>query len=291
MSIMLSKEFQRDIEKIKIDTIHGAVYLTIEILKAIRKEVERTEETGVKNFNALIEELETIHPEMASIRIAIKLLKDGKSHRIKKKIDYLDLIDVIYERIMFKEKITSTNLMKILTNAQSIMTISYSTTILDAFKQLAANTIDKRVYVLESRPKREGIVLAKRLAELGFKVRLIADAAAGYYAKDADMIVIGADTILPDGSILNKIGSFQLALIAKYYQKPFVVAASTNKFATTASENLKELITDKPKEEIYESTIEKLTVKNIYFELIPRELVTIFVSDEEVELFPEGNDK
>ncbi|MCK5158551.1 MAG: hypothetical protein KAR08_05315, partial [Candidatus Heimdallarchaeota archaeon] len=161
---MLSKEFQRDIEKIKIDTIHGAVYLTIEILKAIRKEVERTEETGVKDFNALIEELETIHPEMASIRIAIKLLKDGKSHRIKKKIDYLDLIDVIYERIMFKEKITSTNLMKILMNAQSIMTISYSTTILDAFKQLATKTIDKRVYVLESRPKREGIILAKRLA-------------------------------------------------------------------------------------------------------------------------------
>ena len=228
---------------------------------------------------------------MASIRIALKLLKDGKSHRIRKKIDYLDLIDVIYERIMFKEKITSTNLMKIMMNAQSIMTISYSTTILDAFKQLATNTIDKRVYVLESRPKREGIVLAKRLAELGFKVRLIADAAAGYYAKDADMIVIGADTILPDGSILNKIGSFQLALIAKYYQKPFVVAASTNKFATKGPETLKELITDKPTEEIYESTLEKLTVKNIYFELIPRELVTIFVSDEEIELFPEENNK
>ncbi|MCG3253623.1 MAG: hypothetical protein KAX09_07220 [Candidatus Heimdallarchaeota archaeon] len=288
---MLSKEFQRDIEKIKIDTIHGAVYLTIEILKAIRKEVERTEETGVKEFNALIEELETIHPEMASIRIVIKLLKEGKSHRIKKKIDYLDLIDVIYERIMFKEKITSTNLMKILLDAQSIMTISYSSTILDAFKQLATNTIDKRVYVLESRPKREGIVLAKRLAELGFRVRLIADAAAGYYAKDADIIVVGADTILPDGSTLNKIGSFQLALIAKYYQKPFVVAASTNKLAVSAPENLKELITDKPIEEIYESTIEKLTVKNIYFELIPRELVTIFVSDEEMELFPEENNK
>ncbi|MHA1121689.1 MAG: translation initiation factor eIF-2B [Candidatus Heimdallarchaeota archaeon] len=288
---MLSKEFQRDIEKIKIDTIHGAVYLTIEILKAIRKEVERTEETGVKEFNALIEELETIHPEMASIRIVIKLLKEGKSHRIKKKIDYLDLIDVIYERIMFKEKITSTNLMKILLDAQSIMTISYSSTILDAFKQLATNTTDKRVYVLESRPKREGIVLAKRLAELGFRVRLIADAAAGYYAKDADIIVVGADTILPDGSTLNKIGSFQLALIAKYYQKPFVVAASTNKLAISAPENLKELITDKPIEEIYESTIEKLTVKNIYFELIPRELVTIFVSDEEMELFPEENNK
>lgn len=287
---MLSREFQKDIDKIKRDTIHGAIYLTIELLKAIRKEVDRSDES-VKVFNSLLEELETIHPEMASIRIVLKLLKDGKSHRIKKKIDYLGLIDVIYERIMFKEKITSTNLMKILMNAQSIMTISYSTTILDAFKQLATNTIDKRVYVLESRPKREGIVLAKRLAELGFKVRLIADAAAGYYAKDADMIVIGADTILPDGSILNKIGSFQLALIAKYYQKPFVVAASTNKFATTAPENLKELITDKPTEEIYESTLEKLTVKNIYFELIPRELVTIFVSDEEIELFPEENNK
>ncbi|MBK5114126.1 MAG: hypothetical protein KGD59_12170 [Candidatus Heimdallarchaeota archaeon] len=285
---MLSREFQKDIDKIKIDTIHGAVYLTIELLKAIRSEIERTE-IGVKEFNSMIEELESIHPEMASIRIAIKLLKEGKSHRIKKKIDYLNLIDIIYERIMFKEKITSTNLMKILMGAQSIMTISYSTTILDAFKQLATNTIDKRIYVLESRPKREGIVLAKRLAELGFRVRLIADAAAGYYAKDADMIVIGADTILPDGSILNKIGSFQLALIAKYYQKPFVVAASTNKLATTGPESLKELIKDKPIEEIYESTMEKLTVKNIYFELIPRELVTIFVSDEEVELFPEEN--
>ncbi len=287
---MLSREFQKDIDKIKKDTIHGAVYLTIELLKAIRAEIERTD-ISVKDFNDLLERLEGIHPEIASIRIALKLLKEGKSHRIKKKNDYLELIDVIYERIMFKEKITSTNLMKILRGAQSYMTISYSTTILDAFKQLATNNIDKRIYVLESRPKREGIIFAKRLTELGFRVRLIADAAAGYYAKDADMIVIGADTILPDGSILNKIGSFQLALIARYYQKPFVVAASTNKFLTTAPENLKELIKDKPVEEIYESELEKLTVKNIYFELIPRELVTIFVSDEEVELFPEENNK
>ena len=288
---MFSREFQRDIEKIKKDTIHGSVYLTIELLKAIKAEIERTE-INVKIFNEMLEGLESIHPEMGSIRIALKLLKEGKSHKVRKKNDYLNLIDVIYERIMFKEKITSSNLMKILSGAQSFMTISYSTTILDAFKQLAAKSVEKRIYVLESRPKREGIVFAKRLAELGFRVRLITDAAAGYYANDTDMIVIGADTILPDGSILNKIGSFQLALIAKYYQKPFVVAASSNKFTISAPKNLKDLIKDKPSGEIFESELEKLTVKNIYFELIPRDLVTIFVSDEEVELFPEiNNDK
>jgi ribose 1,5-bisphosphate isomerase len=226
-----------------------------------------------------------IHPEMESIKTVIKSLEECKKRRIKEKNDYIAYFDVITDRIKIKEEITSNNLAKELQKCNSFMTLSYSSTILEACKLIPEISRNKLIYVLESRSKREGILQAKRLAELGYEVRLIVDAAANYYANKVGLFVIGADTIFSDGAVLNKVGSLQLALVAKYNRKPILVAASTNKISSKTSEEHAELIEEKPSDDIFKSELKNLKVKNIYFEIIPAKLISKIISDEDWRFF------
>ncbi|NHJ48206.1 MAG: hypothetical protein FK733_10510 [Asgard group archaeon] len=281
---MLSNQFQTDITNIRSDAIHGAVHITLEVLKAIRNECIRTE-PNIKLIKQMNEEIKTLHPEMASLQSVKQSLKEFKKNKPKSKREYLDRIDVLTQRIKIKENITSKNLTKILQKYNSIMTISFSTTILNAFKFLPEDNRNKSIYVLESRAKREGIIQAKKLAELGFQVKLIVDSAASYYSKDADIIVIGADTIFADGSILNKVGSMQLALLAKYKQIPFYVSASTNKISTIIPEDNAEYIREQDADEVYKSNLKNLVSKNIYFDIVPKKLITKIILDEDWKFF------
>ncbi|NHK31649.1 MAG: hypothetical protein FK730_09875 [Asgard group archaeon] len=281
---MLTDEFYKDLSKIKNDSIHGAVYLTLELLKAIKEEAKRIE-IKRKELGTIISEIKTIHPEMESIRSVLKSLEECKKRRIKDRNDYIAYFDVITDRIKIKEEITSNNLAKELQKYNSFMTLSYSSTILEACKLIPEISRNKLVYVLESRSKREGILQAKRIAELGYEVRLIVDAAANYYANKVEVFVIGADTIFSNGAVLNKVGSLQLALVAKYNKKPFLVVASTNKISTKSSEEYAELIEEKPSDDIFKSELKNLKVKNIYFEIIPEKMISKIISDEDWRFF------
>lgn len=281
---MLTEEFYKDLAKIKKDSIHGAVYLTLELLNALKKEANRIE-IKKKELGSIISELKTIHPEMESIRSVIKSLEDSKKNKIKSQSDYLALFEVISDRIKIKEEITCNNLVKELQKYSTIMTLSYSSTILEACKNIPEINRNKLIYVMESRSKREGILLAKRLAELGYEVRIIVDAAASFYSNKVEIFLIGADTIFSNGSVLNKVGSLQLALVAKYHKKPFFVVASTNKISTRSSEEYAELIVEKPADDIYKSDLKNLKVKNIYFEIVPVKLITKIISDEDLRFF------
>jgi translation initiation factor 2B subunit (eIF-2B alpha/beta/delta family) len=281
---MLTEQFYRDLESIKSDTVHGAVHITLELIKAVRNEIVRSEKR-FKDLKGAIREIKIIHPEMASVQFLIKSLKDIRQSRPKTNKEILDLIDVIADRIKIKENITSKNLMEIITKYSAMMTLSFSTTFLNACAMIPEDRRNKTIYVMESRSKREGILLAKKLADLGYNVKLIVDAGAAYYAREVEAFIIGADTIFMNGTIINKIGSLQLALVAKYNKKPFYVAASTNKISTVDPIVEEEYIEEKPADDIYKSNQPNLISKNIYYEFLTADLITKIISDEDLKFF------
>jgi translation initiation factor 2B subunit (eIF-2B alpha/beta/delta family) len=71
--------------------------------------------------------------------------------------------------------------------------------------------------VAESRPKNEGRILAKRLIKKGIPVEYITDFSAATYIPRIDAAIIGADKILANGNIVNKMGSKTLAVLCRYY--------------------------------------------------------------------------
>ncbi|RLG51712.1 MAG: S-methyl-5-thioribose-1-phosphate isomerase [Thermoproteota archaeon] len=90
-----------------------------------------------------------------------------------------------------------------------------------------------RVIALETRPVLQGARLtAFELHYAGIPVTLIVDGAPGYVMKEVgvDLVLVGADRILSDGTVYNKIGTYNLAIIAKEHNVPFYSVAPTSTF-------------------------------------------------------------
>ncbi len=96
-----------------------------------------------------------------------------------------------------------------------IMTISYSSTVRDLI--IAAKNNISRVYVLESSPGREGIVLARELDRQGVSVEVLPDLSFNYYLEKTDIVLVGADSVGKNACIINKIGTMPLTYFAHYY--------------------------------------------------------------------------
>ncbi|MHC0433455.1 S-methyl-5-thioribose-1-phosphate isomerase [Streptomyces sp. O3] len=86
----------------------------------------------------------------------------------------------------------------------------------------------RQLWVDETRPLFQGARLtAYEAARSGMPHTLLADNAAGslFAAGRVDAVLIGADRIAADGSVANKVGSYPLAVLARYHHVPFVVVA------------------------------------------------------------------
>ncbi|MFF5025108.1 S-methyl-5-thioribose-1-phosphate isomerase [Streptomyces collinus] len=86
----------------------------------------------------------------------------------------------------------------------------------------------RRLWVDETRPLLQGSRLtAYEAARHGMAYTLLTDNAAGslFAAGEVDAVLVGADRIAADGSVANKVGSYPLAVLARYHHVPFIVVA------------------------------------------------------------------
>ena len=117
-------------------------------------------------------------------------------------------------------------------NAGSLATVGYGTAlgVIRATKDSGKNI---KVIATETRPVQQGSRLtAFELHHDGIDVSLIPDTAVGYTManKLVNKVIVGADRILRTGHVYNKIGTYQVALMAKQHGIPFYVAAPLSTF-------------------------------------------------------------
>ena len=117
-------------------------------------------------------------------------------------------------------------------NAGALATVGYGTAlgVIRATKDSGKNI---KVIATETRPVQQGSRLtAFELKHDGIDVSLIPDTAVGYtMANDlVNGVIVGADRILRTGHVFNKIGTYQVATMAKKHNIPFYVAASLSTF-------------------------------------------------------------
>lgn len=115
-------------------------------------------------------------------------------------------------------------------NTGSLATVDYGTA-LGVIR--AAHEDGKSFHVLldETRPRLQGARLsAWELQQLGVSFDIIPDTAAGYYMQRGEikLALVGADRIAANGDVANKIGTYQIAVLAKENWLPFYVAAPTS---------------------------------------------------------------
>ena len=157
----------------------------------------------------------------------------------------------------------------------TVMTYSYSSTVIE----LLARLKPRRVIVTEARPTNEGIRVAKEMVRAGISATMITEAQMSLFAHEADAVVVGADSVLPEGGFINKIGTRLLALAARDADVPFYSATETLK-VTAPSEPMPFAPEEgKAKEICSEKWLE---VRNVYYELTPARLVTSYITEQGV---------
>ena len=90
---------------------------------------------------------------------------------------------------------------------------------------------DVKVYATESRPWRQGILTVNDLNKAGVDTTLIIDSAVRTVMSRVDRVFVGADTITSSGSLINKIGTSQVAMAARECRAEFNVCSETYKFS------------------------------------------------------------
>ena len=112
---------------------------------------------------------------------------------------------------------------------ETVMTHCHSTDVLSCLETATEQGKDLSAIVKETRPRKQGHLTARRLADLGVDVTFVVDSAAHTYLDAVDHVFVGADTITADGTVVNKIGTAGLAASARERGVDFVVAAQTLK--------------------------------------------------------------
>lgn len=177
---------------------------------------------------------------------------------------------------------------KVLThcNAGALATVDYGTAL--APMRLAHDRgVDFLVWVDETRPRLQGAKLtAWELLNEGIDHRVIADNAAGHYFQrgEVDLVITGADRIVANGDLANKIGTYEKALLAKEHKVPFFVAAPLSTFDFSKASGASIPIEERPEDEVTQVGTERLTpalsrAANPAFDVTPARLVTGYITE------------
>ncbi|MEO0969028.1 MAG: S-methyl-5-thioribose-1-phosphate isomerase [Cyanobacteria bacterium J06639_18] len=171
-------------------------------------------------------------------------------------------------------------------NAGALATAGYGTALGVVRSALREGRL-ARLYADETRPRLQGAKLtAWECAQEGIPVTVITDSMAAHCMQQnmIDLVVVGADRIAANGDTANKIGTYNLALVARAHNIPFYVAApiSTIDFSLTAGSQIP--IEERHPAEIYQVGDNPLTPGGIEyynpaFDITPAELITAIITE------------
>ncbi len=180
-------------------------------------------------------------------------------------------------------------------NAGSLATGGYGTALGVIRAGVAAGLID-RVYADETRPWLQGARLtAWELVQDGIPVTLLADAAAATLLRQGQVrwVIVGADRIAANGDVANKIGTYHLAIAARYHGVRFMVVAPTSTVDLQIADGAAIPIEQRAAEELLTLGGQPVAatgvqVWNPSFDVTPAALVDALVTERGVVLKPDA---
>ena len=143
------------------------------------------------------------------------------------------------------------------------------------------------VFVDETRPRLQGARLTTwELKQMGVPHAVIVDGASGYIMKTrhVDLVTVGCDRVAANGDTANKIGTYNLAIVARAHGVPFYVAAPTSTIDLSISNGDQIKIEERDGAEVTQLGGEQITpdgtqVTNPAFDVTPAEYITAIVTE------------
>ncbi|XP_006609133.1 translation initiation factor eIF-2B subunit delta [Apis dorsata] len=199
----------------------------------------------------------------------------------------------IREQIELADKAISITIQTKISNGDIILTYAYSSLIHKIL--LDAHTAGKqfRVIVVDGRPWLEGKEQLRRLSRHGIECSYILINALSYVMPEVSKVFLGAHAILANGAVMSRVGTAQVALMARAFNIPVLVACETHKSCERVQTdsivynelgNADELAQDY-KNGMQKSLLTKwktkksLNLLNIMYDVTPADLVTAVVTE------------
>ena len=262
----------KKLQSILNDNKSGSRELLEKLNNYLRKQTPNKIKKLLPSLKSNFTEFNTIQKYLSEVGSALQ--KNKLNEFLNSKISSTELVyQNIYDKLPFHIK-----------QAKNIVTLSNSKTIFEILKLLSENPSKKMagrknkkfiVTIAESRPQFEGRELAKSLTKLGIKISFITEAQLPKFVSKCDAVIIGADSILKTGNVINKVGSKALAIICKHYKKPFYVIADRSKLSNRKT--FKQ--SSHPNKEIWNTKLPNISIQNFYFEEVESELITELITD------------
>ena len=267
-----------DIEQFKIWLIDKAEYMktsrptAVNLMWACEKQIEIIKNSK-SDINGLIEELK---------QNGIKL--ENEDIEINKKIGEYG------SEIVPKGATILTHC-----NAGALATVGYGTA-LGVVRSAYAKDNTIQVFADETRPRQQGArITTFELAMDGIPVTLITDGMCSYFMSKGmiDMVVVGADRIAANGDTANKIGTYTVAIAAKYHNIPFYIAAPLSTIDTSIKSGKEIPIEERSHEEVTHINgkricAEGVNIINPGFDVTPHELIAGIITEKGI-LRPDYN--
>jgi ribose 1,5-bisphosphate isomerase len=165
---------------------------------------------------------------------------------------------------------------KIIKNNSRILTHCHSTNVVNALIYAKKHGKKFEIFNTETRPLFQGHKTAKELSKAKIKVTMIADNAVGsiIQTEKIDAFVIGADALLKNGDVINKIGSNMFAEIAYDNKVPVYIIADSWKFS---KRNVG--IEQREHKEIWKKAPKHIQIQNPAFETVKSKYIAAIVSE------------
>ena len=255
-----------------------------------------------KEFEKIIDTIKNTRPTAKNLFWAIeriKLIFNKHKHNLNnlKEVLIKEAINIdkedfeINKQIGKNGEILFKSGMNVLThcNAGALATAGYGTA-LGVIRAAVENGKKITVIADETRPYLQGARLTVwELQKDNIPVKLITDNMAGYLMSKGliDAVIVGADRISLNGDTANKIGTYSVAILSKYHNIPFYVAAPTSTIDFSINNGKEIPIEERSKQEVINFreqriALDKTEAFNPAFDVTPNELITAIITEKGV---------
>jgi ribose 1,5-bisphosphate isomerase len=270
-------------ESIKSMKVRGARDIAIAAVEALRGVVE--DGGRMPELTAAGERLKSARPSAISLPNAVdyvlylaegnKVLK-GDDFKVKTLRDINDYLRSLNESIKKIAEIGA----GIIKDGDVILTHCNSDTAISILKKAWDDGKKIKVVCTEARPRHQGYLTAKQLADYGIPTTLVIDSAVHWAVKElsVDKVVVGADTICANGDVVNKVGTAQIALCAYESDVDFFVAAESLKFSPQSLMGKMVKIEERDVKEVTE--IPGVAIRNPGFDVTEAKYIDAIITEE-----------
>ena len=243
------------------DDEHGSAYLSVRALEVLRDAAA----DGDEDLAGLAADLRAARPSMGVVRNRInRVMADADSPGAVR-----ERASAACRRALAADSEAAAEAARRI--GDRVLTISRSGTVLGALRQTDPET----VYVAESQPKHEGVGVAEDLAD-EVDILLFVDAAVAHVlaTEPVDAVLVGADSVLADGRVVNKVGTLPAALAADAAGVDCYAVCAADKVLPTTDVELE----SGPAGEVHDG--EAVEVLNPTFEVMPSRLFDGLLTEE-----------